>query len=161
MAIYHLLCYVMLHNVTYIWKKRLAHIKWLQGDPWWLDATPPGLRLDKDLEDTCIVSYCVQLTNVLRSMRLQVKAALPAPASGPLHNLQPGDWWKTSEEHVTPAQVESPYQVLLTTSTATWVEATPLGSTPATAKGSTSTNRGIREKTHLERWAGIASSHRV
>ena len=113
---------------------------------------PPGLMLHKDLADTQMVSYCVQLTNALRSVHQQVKAALPVPASGPLHDLQPGDWvvikdFRRKKWHQ--PRWRGPYQVLLTTPTAVRVEGhTSWGPHQPLRKGSTSVNRGIRV-THL------------
>ncbi|KAJ8333627.1 hypothetical protein SKAU_G00416350 [Synaphobranchus kaupii] len=84
-----------------------------------------GLVLDKELADTRMISYCVQLSNVLRSVHQQVKAALPEPASGPLHDLQPGDWvvikdFRRKKWHQ--ARWRGPFQVLLTMPTAVRVE---------------------------------------
>ncbi|KAJ8332358.1 hypothetical protein SKAU_G00426510 [Synaphobranchus kaupii] len=97
----------------------------ITGRPMRTGCHPPGLMLDKELADTRMVSYCVQLTNVLRSVHQQVKAALPDPASGPLHDLQPGDWvvikdFRRKKWHQ--ARWRGPFQILLTTPTAVRVE---------------------------------------
>ncbi|KAJ8358672.1 hypothetical protein SKAU_G00151970 [Synaphobranchus kaupii] len=58
-------------------------------------------------------------------MRTWVKAALPDPASGPLHDLQPGDWvvikdFRRKKWHQ--ARWRGPFQILLTMPTAVRVE---------------------------------------
>ena len=44
---------------------------------------PPGLMLDKDRTDAQMVSYCVQLTNALRSVFQQVKSSSPSASQLP------------------------------------------------------------------------------
>ena len=104
------------HSVT-----ALSPYEVITGRPMSIGCHPPGLMLDKDLADTQMVSYCVQLTNALRSVYQQVKAALPVPARGPLHDLQPGDWvvikdFRRKKWHQ--PRWRGPYQVFITPSAA-------------------------------------------
>ena len=80
-----------------------------------------------------MLRYCATLSSVLSEIHQQVKAALPKPAEGKLHDLEPGDYivvrdlrrknWKARRWN-------GPFQVLLVTETAvkvaeraTWIHA--------------------------------------
>ncbi|KAI4903074.1 hypothetical protein NFI96_020045, partial [Prochilodus magdalenae] len=42
--------------------------------------------------DDVMLEYCATLSSALKSVHKQVSKALPSPATGPLHDLKPGDW---------------------------------------------------------------------
>ncbi|XP_062255780.1 protein NYNRIN-like [Platichthys flesus] len=80
-----------------------------------------------------MLCYCTNLSSALSAIHKQVKDALPTPATGPLHDLKPGDWVvvkdlrRKSWRH---RRWTGPYQILLTTHTAvkvaertTWIHA--------------------------------------
>ena len=71
--------------------------------------------------DDEMLSYCSNLSSALYAMHKQVKDALPTPASGPLHDLKPGNWVVVKDlrwESWRHRRWTGPYQILLTTHTA-------------------------------------------
>ncbi|XP_029285792.1 protein NYNRIN-like isoform X1 [Cottoperca gobio] len=115
-------------------RSQLGPFEILFGAPPQIGLTAPGMPLPSTtLCEDAMLSYCINLSSNLADIRRQVVAALPTPADGPLHNLQPGDTvlikdfrrksWKTS-------RWQGPYLILLVTQTAikvveraTWVHA--------------------------------------
>ena len=100
-----------------------------QSEPEILFGQPPRMGADPGIDESALTEhcetdmlrYCTTLSSALSNIHRQVHEALPEPAAGPLHKLQPGDfvvvrdftrknwhhqWWIV------------PYQVLLTTYTA-------------------------------------------
>ena len=83
--------------------------------------------------DDDMIKYCIALNSVLKSIYPKVKAALPDPTAGQLHDLEPGDWVVVKDlrrQHWYQPRWLGPFQVLLITPTAvkvtgrdTWVHA--------------------------------------
>lgn len=94
-----------------------------------------GRSTDQILVDEAIVAYCRKLTQILSSISIQVKAALPTPLEdGKInHPYHPADWILVKDlrrRHWHSPRWRGPFQVLLTTPTAvkvkertTWVHA--------------------------------------
>ncbi|KAI3376441.1 hypothetical protein L3Q82_016897 [Scortum barcoo] len=65
-----------------------------------LFAAPPHIGAEHPREppsstavcENAMLTYCINLSRTLSSIRQQVAAALPPPASKPLHSLHPGDF---------------------------------------------------------------------
>lgn len=84
------------------------------------DNNPTGGNHPHSLCEHDLLSYCVYLSSSLADIRKVVQAALPQPAEGPLHSIQPGDFdvvkdlrrksWKA-------LRWQRPFQVLLVTHT--------------------------------------------
>ena len=83
--------------------------------------------------DDEMIKYCLALNNVLKSIYPRVKAALPDPKEGQLHDLEPGDWVVVKDlrrQYWYQPRWLGPFQVLLITPTAikvaerdTWIHA--------------------------------------
>uniref|UniRef100_A0A673AQG3 Uncharacterized protein n=1 Tax=Sphaeramia orbicularis TaxID=375764 RepID=A0A673AQG3_9TELE len=56
-----------------------------------LQAPQPSTNLTS-LSEHDMLSYCKKLSSELSQVQVLVRSALPVPAEGPLHSLQPGDW---------------------------------------------------------------------
>ncbi|XP_060786601.1 uncharacterized protein LOC132892291 [Neoarius graeffei] len=103
-----------------------------------------GTLPDTTLCDDAMLNYCATLSSALKSIHKQVKEALPKPAEGPLHDLQPGDWIVVKDFRRTKwnkPRWNGPFQVLLTTPTAvkvtgrvTWIHASHCRRVPEPAK---------------------------
>nr|XP_043874560.1 protein NYNRIN-like [Solea senegalensis] len=118
-----------------------------------LFATPPSVGVEAPrspppstaLCDHNTLTYCTNLSKQLSDVKKQVIAALPVPASGPLHQLEPGDFvvikdfrrksWRNR-------RWQGPFQILLTTHTAvkvaeraTWIHASHCRKVPAPPAG--------------------------
>lgn len=52
---------------------------------------PVKIPSREELEDS-MLNYCINLSNSLKSIHVQVKAALPVPLEGRLHSIEAGDW---------------------------------------------------------------------
>lgn len=75
-------------------KTGLSLFEIIMGQPMNTGMSSPGLRLclrEEEFDDS-MLNHCINLSNSLKSIHVQVKAALPVPLQGPLHSLQPGDW---------------------------------------------------------------------
>uniref|UniRef100_A0A673ASP5 Uncharacterized protein n=1 Tax=Sphaeramia orbicularis TaxID=375764 RepID=A0A673ASP5_9TELE len=82
-----------------------------------LQAPQPSTNLTSLLEDD-MLSYCKKLSSELSQVQVLVRSALPVPAEGPLHSLQPGDWILVRDfrqKHWKQRRRRGPFQVLLTT----------------------------------------------
>ncbi|KAI3354605.1 hypothetical protein L3Q82_019109 [Scortum barcoo] len=97
--------------------------------------------------ENVMLTYCVNLSRTLSSIRQQMAAALPPPASKPLHSLQPGDFVVVKDfrrKHWQAKCWHGPFQILLTTHTAvklaeraTWIHASHCKRVPAPAESQT------------------------
>lgn len=57
-----------------------------------MSSPGPRLCLSREEFDDSVLNYCINLSNSLKFIHAQVKAALPVPLQGLLCSLQPGDW---------------------------------------------------------------------
>nr|XP_055042823.1 protein NYNRIN-like [Misgurnus anguillicaudatus] len=112
-------------------RTKLSPFEILFGRPPHKEWEPHTATGDTLRNENYMLQYCISMSSILQNISKQVKAALPRPAEGPLHNIKPGDFvlvknlrsksWKAR-------RWEGPFQVLLTTHTAvkvaeraTWV----------------------------------------
>ncbi|KAI3364835.1 hypothetical protein L3Q82_001028 [Scortum barcoo] len=120
-----------------------------------LFAAPPHIGAEQPREpppsttvyENVMLTYCVNLSRTLSSIRQQVAAALPPPASKPLHSLQPWDFVVVKDfrrKHWQAKRRHGPFQILLTTHTAvklaeqaTWIHASHCKRVPAPAESPT------------------------
>ncbi|KAK5916246.1 hypothetical protein CgunFtcFv8_011249 [Champsocephalus gunnari] len=73
-------------------RSQLSPFEILFGAPPQIGLKAPGCPLPSTtLCEDAMLSYCVNLSSTLEDIRRQVAAALPTPATCPLHHLQPGD----------------------------------------------------------------------
>ncbi|XP_058510228.1 protein NYNRIN-like [Solea solea] len=127
-----------------------------------LFATPPSVGVETPrspppstaLCDHNTLTYCTNLSKQLSDIKKQVIAALPVPASGPLHQLEPGDFVVVKDfrrKSWRNRRWQGPFQILLTTHTAvkvaeraTWIHASHCRKVPAPPAGSTEKNYKLR-----------------
>ncbi|KAI3357156.1 hypothetical protein L3Q82_015459 [Scortum barcoo] len=117
-----------------------------------LAAPPPHIGAEHPREpppstavcENAMLTYCINLSRTLSSIRQQVAAALHPPASKPLHSLHPGDFVVVKDfrrKHWQAKHWHGPFQILLTTHTAvkvaeraTWIHASHYKRVPAPAE---------------------------
>lgn len=99
----------------------LSPHKVVTGRPMRTTVAAAGSRLKLLEKEEEMVRYCAALSDTLKSVYSQVKAALPGPRDEPSHSLRPGDWilikdfqWKKWHQ----PWWRGPFQILLVTPTA-------------------------------------------